>query len=207
MKLRLLALATVAAAALSTPAMAGTGWYLGLGGGWDNQLGYRTTSVPAPGLLNSKVSSSDDAIGAAAIGYAFEGGWRLENEFAFTQHSTHLGGTGSFLADGGNQITSDMINLVYDIPLSDTVKFSLGGGLGVGGFRGSLRTTGTNFDIFRGGHSAFQWQAIAGLSVAVSPDVDLFGEYRYRGGGAGAGRAAAGGPRAPGRGAAGAEGV
>ena len=73
-----------------------------------------------------------------------------------------------------------MINLVYDIPLSDTVKFSLGGGVGVGGFRGSLRTTGTTFDIFRGGKSAFQWQAIAGLSVAVAPDVDLFGEYRYR---------------------------
>ena len=56
-----------------------------------------------------------------------------------------------------------MINLVYDIPLSDTVKFSLGGGVGIGGFRGSLRTTGTTFDIFRGGNSAFQWQAIAGL--------------------------------------------
>ena len=40
MKLRLLAMATVAAAALSTPALAGEGWYLGLGGGWDNQLGY-----------------------------------------------------------------------------------------------------------------------------------------------------------------------
>ena len=180
MKLRLLAMATVAAAALSTPALAGQGWYLGLGGGWDNQTGYRITSVPAPGSLNSKVSSSDDAIGAVSIGYAFDGGWRLENEFAFTQHSISLNGSGSFAASGGNQITSDMINLVYDIPLSDTVKFSIGGGLGIGGYRGSLRTTGTSFDIFRGGKSAFQWQAIAGLSVAVAPDVDLFGEYRYR---------------------------
>ena len=180
MKLRLLALATVAAAALSTPALAADGWYLGLGGGWDNQTGYRISSVPAPGTLNSKVSSSDNAIGVAAVGYAFEGGWRLENEFAFTQHDISLNGTGSFAATGGNQITSDMINLVYDIPLSDTVKFSIGGGVGVGGFRGALRTTGTSFDIFRGGHSAFQWQGIAGLSVAVAPDVDLFGEYRYR---------------------------
>ena len=80
MKLRLLALATVAAAALSTPALAAEGWYLGLGGGWDNQTGYRITSGPAPTRLNSKVSSSDDAIGAVAIGYAWEGGFRLENE-------------------------------------------------------------------------------------------------------------------------------
>ena len=48
MKLRLLAMATVAAAALSTPAMAGDGWYLGLGGGFDEQSGIRGTSVSVP---------------------------------------------------------------------------------------------------------------------------------------------------------------
>ena len=36
MKLRMLALAGVAAIAISTPALAGTGWYLGLGGGVSN---------------------------------------------------------------------------------------------------------------------------------------------------------------------------
>ena len=75
----------------------------------------------------------------ASVGYNWAEGWRLENEFAFTQHDTSLGGTGAFTATGGNQITSDMINLVYDIPLGDTWKFTLGGGVGVGGFRGSLR--------------------------------------------------------------------
>src|ERR1700761_2586571 len=108
MKLRLLALATVAAAALSTPALAADGWYLGLGGGWDNQSGYRITSVPAAGTLNSKVSSSDNAIGVAAIGYAFEGGWRLENEFAFTQHDTSLNGKGSFGAPRRHHMPADM---------------------------------------------------------------------------------------------------
>src|SRR3954471_19565950 len=180
MKLRMLAMATVAAAALSTPALAAEGWYLGLGGGWDNQIGPRISSVPAPTRLNSKVSPTDSFIGAVSVGYAWAGGFRLENEFAFTQHDIKLNGTGSFAASGGNQITSDMINLVYDIPLSDTVKFSIGGGVGIGGFRGALRTDGTSFDIFRGGKSAFQWQAIAGLAVSISPDVDLFGEYRYR---------------------------
>ena len=87
MKLRVLAMATVAAAALSTPAMAGDGWYLGLGGGWDNQPGIRGTSVPAPTLFNQKTNSSDNFIGAVAIGYKWaDTGWRLENELAFTQH-------------------------------------------------------------------------------------------------------------------------
>ena len=62
-----------------------------------------------------------------------------------------------------------MVNLVYDIPLGDTWKLSLGGGLGIGGFRTGLRTTGTAFDVFRGGQSGFQWQLIAGLSVPDRP--------------------------------------
>src|ERR1700709_642767 len=166
MKLRMLAMATVAAAALSTPAMAGDGWYLGLGGGWDNQVGYRVKSTA--GALaggGAKINSQDSAIGVASVGYKWSEGWRLENEFAFTQHDTSLSGTGAFNATGGNQITSDMVNLTYDFPLSDTWKFTVGGGVGVGGFRGSLRSVGTNFDIFRGGSSGFQWQAIAGLAV------------------------------------------
>ncbi|HXB52841.1 MAG TPA: outer membrane beta-barrel protein, partial [Rhizomicrobium sp.] len=181
MKLRLLAMATVAAAALSTPALAGDGWYLGLGGGYDEQSGIRGTSVPVP-AATGKVGSTGSGIGEVSIGYAWaDTGWRLENEFAFTQHSISAGATGfSASAAGGDQITSDMVNLAYDIPLGDTWKLSLGGGLGIGGFRGALTTTGTNFDILRGGQTSFQWQLIAGLAVAIAPDVDLFGEYRYR---------------------------
>ena len=89
MKLRLLAMATVAAAALSTPALAGDGWYLGLGGGWDNQIGYqrhvRCRLLPALPRSNS----SDNAIGAARDRLCLGGtGWRLENEFAFTTART-----------------------------------------------------------------------------------------------------------------------
>ena len=175
MKLRLLAMATVAAAALSTPALAGDGWYLGLGGGWDNQPGIRGTSVPAPALFNQKTSSSDSAIGAIAIGYKWAEGFRLENEVAFTQHDISVPG-----ATGGNQIISDMVNIAYDYPLDEVWKITVGGGLGIGGARGALRTNGTSFDILRGAHSAFQWQLMAGLAASVAPDVDLFAEYRYR---------------------------
>jgi len=101
MKLRLLAMATVAAAALSTPAMAGDGWYLGLGGGWDNQPGIRLASVPAPAVFNRKTDANDNFIGALAIGYKWAGtGWRLENELAFTQHDLSLAGAPGFTAPG-----------------------------------------------------------------------------------------------------------
>ena len=65
MKLRLLAMATVAAAAFSTPALAGDGWYLGLGGGWDNQVGYNVKSVGTPSVIG-KTNAKDSAIGAIA---------------------------------------------------------------------------------------------------------------------------------------------
>ena len=156
MKLRMLAMATVAAAALSTPAMAGDGWYLGIGGGWDNQLGYNARSNGATTGAATKINSKDSAIGMLSIGYKWAEGWRLENELAFTQHDTSLGGTGAFNATGGNQITSDMINLTYDFPLGDMWKLTVGGGVGIGGYRGSLRSVGTTFDLYRGGQSAFQ---------------------------------------------------
>src|SRR5882757_3990400 len=114
MKLRMLAMATVAAAALSTPAMAGDGWYLGLGGGWDNQLGVNGRTNGASSGPATKVGSTDSAIGAVSVGYKWAEGWRLENEFSFTQHDIRLNGTGAFNATGGSQITSDMVNLTYD---------------------------------------------------------------------------------------------
>ena len=51
MKIRMLALAGVAAAALSAPAHAATeGWYLGLAGGYDNMPDVRAHSATAPAL-------------------------------------------------------------------------------------------------------------------------------------------------------------
>jgi hypothetical protein len=44
MKIRMLALAGVAAVALSAPARAGDGWYLGLGGGYDSMSSIHTSS-------------------------------------------------------------------------------------------------------------------------------------------------------------------
>src|SRR5579862_6561302 len=76
MKIRLAALAGVAALALSTPAMAAEGWYLGLGGGWDHQNGIRGTSSVAP-TVTGVAKSGDGAIIAGSFGYAWDNGLRL----------------------------------------------------------------------------------------------------------------------------------
>ena len=82
---------------------------------------------------------------------------------------------------GNNSLTTDMLNLLYDIPLGDTWALTLGGGVGIGSAaRARQHQPLSNLRRRQGRASAFQWQAIAGLSVAIAPDVDLFGEYRYR---------------------------
>ncbi|MDB5735403.1 MAG: OOP-family protein, partial [Alphaproteobacteria bacterium] len=175
MKLRMLAMATVAAAALSTPAMAGQGWYLGLGGGYDSQQNFNVQSVTLPAYGTNAIAK-DSAIGVVSFGYAWTGGWRLENEIGFTSHDVSFAGL-----PGNNSVTTDMVNILYDIPLSDTWKLSLGGGAGIGASRFHINTNPYSaLDVMKGSTTSFQWQAIAGLSVAISPDVDLFGEYRYR---------------------------
>ena len=76
-----------------------------------------------------------------------------------------------------------MINLVYDIPLGDQWKLSLGGGIGAGNARihwtdPSARGSST---MSRARTSRLEYQGIAGIAYSLSPDVDLFVDYRYRG--------------------------
>ena len=186
MKIRMLALAGVAAVALSAPVHAATeGWYLGLAGGWDEMSGVRATSVPVPSVTG-KTGSSDSGIGVVSFGYSWASGLRLEDEIGYTSHSFTGSGTNGFSsgsASGNSSVTSDMLNLVYDIPLGDQWKLSLGGGVGAGDVRihsTVLNGAATRLDIVKGSHLSFEWQGIAGVAYSLSPDVDLFVDYRYR---------------------------
>src|SRR4051812_27092238 len=86
MKIRMIALAGVAALALSTPAMAVEGWYLGLGAGYDQQNGIKGTSVPFPTTFSGKSNSSNGPLLAGAFGYSWDGGLRIEDEISWSGH-------------------------------------------------------------------------------------------------------------------------
>ena len=103
MKFRMIALAGVAALALSTPAMANEGWYLGLGAGWNQQLGTKVTSIgsPATGTLG-KTDKSDSVIVAGSIGYVWDSGLRLENEIAWMKSASTKTANSYVIALGAN---------------------------------------------------------------------------------------------------------
>jgi outer membrane protein OmpA-like peptidoglycan-associated protein len=180
MKIRMLALAGAAAVALSAPATAAPeGWYLGLAGGYDNMPTVNSRSAPFPTAGVVPVDHSDSGIGMLSFGYSWASGFRLENEFSYTSHDIDSAGNGGA---GSTSVMSSMFNLVYDIPLDDQWKISIGGGAGIGNARlhWTVPAGAQTLDYVKGSHVSLEYQAIAGIAYSMSPDVDLFVDYRYR---------------------------
>src|SRR5690349_8424012 len=91
MNIRTLALASVAAVALSSPAWAeDPGWYLGFGVGYDNLQPTHMQFPPPPlGGADVRVGYRDNAIGLVNGGYKFESGMRVELELGFDAHKAN----------------------------------------------------------------------------------------------------------------------
>ena len=164
MKLRAIALAGVAAVVLAGPAAANpTGWYLGLGVGWNNSNGgHASTNCCGSGGLGL----DDTAAYMANVGYKWDNGWRAELELSYTDPDFGKGIPGDLTK------TALMANINYDIPVGQHVNLVLGGGAGVSWIDPSST-------IFNGVDQAFVWQGIAGLAFALSDSFEVQIDYRY----------------------------
>ena len=183
MKLRSIALAGVAALALTAPAMASdaTGWYLGLGAGWDTMM-VTHTDWSGPALPGHKTFPyHDDVLGTAAIGYKFDDiGLRTELELGYEQRALIRGPVFGFGDAGGMQIGSAMADFIYDVPIGWWgLTWSIGGGIGVGNLHNRINLT-SGDDYMRGVETGFMWQGITGISMPIADNIDLFADYRYR---------------------------
>jgi outer membrane protein OmpA-like peptidoglycan-associated protein/opacity protein-like surface antigen len=179
MKFRTFILAGASALMLATPALAGEGWYLGLGAGWDTLNGPKMVGAG----IDGKLSTSDSAIVSGTVGYKIpDSPFRFEIESDWDRHDTHDFETGglSFPSSGHAEVRSVMLNGLYDFHVLPRLKLSIGGGAGAGSDR-------IKFDNpFGTGHFTsdqtphFMWQAIGGLTYEATPNVDLFVEYHFR---------------------------
>src|ERR1022692_2831096 len=90
MKIRLLAMTGLVTAVLISPAIAGDGWYMGIGAGLDLGTGVRFVSprTSPPSSISDKNSS--DPIMTASFGYKWDIGLRTELEavYAAPHHFT-----------------------------------------------------------------------------------------------------------------------
>ncbi len=179
MKFRTFILAGASALMLATPALAGEGWYLGLGAGWDTLNGPKLVGAG----IDGKLSTSDSAIIAGTVGYKIpDAPFRVELETAWDHHDTGDFTTGglSFPSRGHAQIGSLMANALYDIHVLPRLKLSIGGGLGAGNDRIKFDNPFGPGELRDGSQTHFMWQAIGGLTYEATPNVDLFVDYHYR---------------------------
>ena len=186
MKLRSIALAGVAVLALSVPAAASdtTGWYLGLGVGWDSMADFNQHVVGAytPPIADYNTKTEDAALFIGTFGYRFENGFRLENEVGYVDHNINGGDlpsaniTTSFT--GSVTVLSDFVNLLYDYPLTSRLDLFGGGGIGAANVHSKIAYTGvTYFDVDQ---IRFAALGIIGLKYWLSDTVDIGVDYRYR---------------------------
>jgi opacity protein-like surface antigen len=167
-------------------------WYVsaGIGANWlDDVSG--TIVGTAGGTTADFVAEFDTGwVVDGAVGYNWDA-FRLELELGYRSNDA-----GQVFADppppgpglsaqpgvGGDvSAFSQMLNLIFDIPLGDAAELSLGGGLGgafidvdIGGV-----TTGGSTLILTDDDYVFAYQALAGLSIDVGDHTEIFGEYRY----------------------------
>jgi OmpA-OmpF porin, OOP family len=180
-------LAAVAAAAISTPAVARDhSWYAGIEGGAMKverlKLDYRDPFVTLSDGVSIKHKTGIDAdlIG----GYDF-GMFRLEAETGYKHASVRsvsldpsYFGVSRADAGGHTSALSAMANGLLDFGNDAGLSGYVGGGIGV------ARVT-YNLDIpslgtgFRDRDKAFAWQLIAGARLAVSDQFDVGLKYRY----------------------------
>lgn len=165
--------------ALATGTAAGqrpTGWYLGVEGGanWIDETDLEFEPITIPGF-EADFDSGWAVI--ASVGKRFNGNWRLELELGYRENDVDcinfLGGA-CIPADFGDisQFTQ-MVNLVHDVPLSDSTALSIG--LGVGGNLVESSAPG----LVDNDDYVFAGQAIVQLTHEISRSVEFVLSYRY----------------------------
>ncbi|HEX4861476.1 MAG TPA: OmpA family protein [Rhizomicrobium sp.] len=165
------------------PARAETqGWYLGVGAGWSTLDTMRLDLGPPAGPLTGKVQFGDNVAVDLVGGYKFAFPLRLEAEVRYADYDAtnlEIGGAQRVGLNGEAGVTSFFANALYDIPLSRHFAFSAGGGVGAAIF--DPDTNDTFGDRIRGSQTVFTWQAIAGLTIALSDRWEVQADYRYQG--------------------------
>jgi outer membrane protein OmpA-like peptidoglycan-associated protein len=143
-------------------------------------------TVVFPGPVTSAVNAEFETgwVGVGSLGYAWDN-WRLEFELGYrdmtTERITFGGAAGTAFADVS--AFSQMINLIWDIPLGDNFSASLGAGVGGAllNFEAGGVTAGGSFFVGDDDDYVFAYQGIAGLAYDISDRMEIFAEYRFFG--------------------------
>jgi len=157
-----------------------TGWYMGLGAGLSMPaaIGLPSNSTVTVGSTTyhfTAIARDIAAQGMVTFGYGWNNHLRVEGEISYRDP-----GISGVVVNGqtvpiGNADLSEFTllgNVLYDLPLSEKLSLTLGGGLGVG-------FTELQAGSAKQDSNGFAFQTIAGLSYRWSEQIDLAFDYHY----------------------------
>lgn len=165
--------------ALATGAAASqrpVGWYVGAEGGanWIDNADVSFNS----GIVNFEAEFESGWAVFAEVGYRWENNWRIELEGGWRENDVDCVNFGGGCVPGNfgdvSQFTQ-MVNVIHDIPISDTIAISVG--LGVGGNFVDVDVPG----LWDDDSYVFAGQALLQLSHQLTDRLAFVMTYRYMG--------------------------
>jgi opacity protein-like surface antigen len=165
-------------------------------------------AIPAGTDLGWKTEFDNGFAISGQVGHAFDNGLRVELELAYSKYDvdTHsnltVGGAnidgadvavltrgtpdpanptvGAVIADGQGDVSNfgAFLNVFYDINAGGKFTPYVGAGLGYQSVDVDYQPSGV--PVGKGDDDGLAWQAIIGLSFAMSEQFDLFAQYNYR---------------------------
>lgn len=182
MKTRTLLLGAVASLALTGAANARelNGWYVGLegGGNWIQDA----DSVFDGGPFVSTTSFDTGWAALGSVGYKWHS-WRAELELGYRANdfdAFQVTGFAPSTTGGKFDELSAMLNILYDVELTERIGLFVGAGAG-GDFIDYENNVGTfahNIDIIDD-DAVFAWQAMGGVNYQLTSSTELVLAYRY----------------------------
>ena len=180
MKLRIALLAATSLTAAAA-ANAATGWYMGIGAGW-NWLPDGDYRITGNGVGVGKDEYETGYVAMGNVGYDW-GRWRAEFEVGYRQNDLDCFTTGGSQCsltstNQGVWTLSQMVNVLYDIPISGRLSASVGAGVG-----GVLVVADQNvvdsFDSHTIDDYVVAGQLIAQLAYDLSDRWQVYADYHY----------------------------
>jgi len=161
-------------ALLTSPALAqDEGFYIGVGGGINFTHG---SDINGNGF-SSDFDRNPGFVGTGTLGYKYSNGFRNELELGYRGNDVDK--IANATANGKTHAYSAMVNLLFDLDITDTnFDTYIGGGAGGALIRQSKvgAVQGTTLDD---SDFTFAYQGIAGISYALSDMADVYLNYQY----------------------------
>jgi outer membrane immunogenic protein len=140
--------------------------------------------LTSPRVSNRVVSpdSQKDVSGSVAIGYGFNGGWRLESEYTIKQDSQFKSYWAPFNANVNNmQVSSKrlMVNGYKDFPLTENLSLYAMAGVGVANINSEGYQTNTSRRFANNSQNNFAYALGVGADLKLNQQITLGTGYRY----------------------------